>query len=195
MNEREINKMTKPPVIPNKFDTYLRPFEFPIPVIVRRRIKIFRYAVAVPSASRAKYLSYFVNILQPPRRSVKSMKKIHLSRIELRRRTRFLRSTSRRILRALHAKEVCDPLRQTRTHVSVILQAQPGPSDRMRRNWAVKSARWIGLHDPTAIETPAPDTNILFARNCQYSLYPAYSELFSERNAINTLKIIDTHSR
>lgn len=40
------------------------------------------------------------------------MKKIHLSRIELCRSTRFLRFTSRRILRALHAKEVCDPLRQ-----------------------------------------------------------------------------------
>lgn len=63
---------------------------------------------------------------------------------------------------ALHAKEFCDPSEQTRTHVSAILQAQPGLNDETKRNWAVKSALDRSARPGYQIETPRYQTQTYY---------------------------------
>lgn len=166
---REINKTKKPPVIPSKFDTYR----------VRARMSVAAVCgrMKICSSDIWRNTSRVSSIFRDLRRSVKSPKKFAGRESSPRR--RFLRPAPRRILRAARKR---GPLKQTRRHVSAILQAGP----RARQDGAELSGKKRALHDPAAIETPLPDTNISFARNRRYLLYSAYSELLSERSAINT---------
>lgn len=128
------------------------------------------------------------------RQSVKSLKKMHLSKTKLCHKHRFLRSTSRRILRAARKRV----LRSIRADTHARFGNFASATGTERRDEAELSGKKRAL-DHSARPgcdwdaAPVPDTNVLFSRNCQYSLYPAYSEPFSPQNAINTFRMRHRH--